>query len=109
MMTIAQFIETYSNDDSFKSAIEELKKRPLDNIVAICENTDGSPANLVTYAPREMDIKYMRLEELVAKMDDGNVDLTDEEQNEADEICKYLGYDGDGMIWAVWDVGKINT
>ena len=46
---------------------------------------------MITWEPREMDIRHMRLEELFDKMNSGNYELSSEENEEIDKICDELG------------------
>lgn len=79
-MTIKKFIDMYYDSGYFSALIEELKLRDPNHIIALCKHTDGSPTTLVTYEPRECDLKQMRIEELCEKF--LNKTITDEESDE---------------------------
>jgi hypothetical protein len=69
----------------------ELRTRNLNDVFCLVCNTNGKE-EYATYPPTERDIKQMRLETLVEKMDNGNAEMTPSENAEAEEIMEFLGY-----------------
>lgn len=105
MITVKDILNSGDYSNELK---ESLKDHNPTHIVALLRHTDGNSPTLCTYEPRECDLKYLRLQELLDKMKNGNADLTYDEQKEADEIMEFLGYNREWSAPSGFNRGKIN-